>query len=660
MMKKITIKSKSLLLYNLFFIIASIIFYFLIPIMLNYPPNSINNAFEKTIDMGLTTIVQYSSIIIVAIIISNIYFVSQIKSVEKYKNYVDKEDEESKKKLEAIKKKCFSLPYKIYLIHATVPCIVLVLILLATGAKMSLTFRIFSLVFIFTIVLGLIAYIFSNNIFREILIELKNEKKYTGKLNLNYRSRVFLLFLPLFLLVLLFMMMTADMLLAKERGKLISDNYSTQFASQDYSILNNVEDIKENLKSIKKFNDDDTLFIISRDGVVYSDTDEEITDFFIKYTFNVAENGHTYGYYASWIQGSYILCTIDGVEYACGVMYETTSMSNYIFMINTVLILFAICLFFLWYFTKDISERVIVVSDNLSKISNREVLDYTQKLPVLSNDEMGELAMSFNKILDLEKEHASELKRNQEMLIEQERLSSLGQLIGGMAHNLKTPIMSISGASKAIENLINEYSESVSSSQVTVEDHHEIAKEMQTWNEKIRTYLEYMTEVINAAKGQAVSMNASSVNNFSLEELVARVQILMKQQLIHRGCNLELTIEADRNTSIVGEISALVQVIDNLIVNAMDAYGKNGGEIKLKINEDDKKIFIELKDFAGGISEKIKDKLFKQMITTKGKDGTGLGLYMCYSTIKGKFNGDMRFETTEGIGTTFFIELNKA
>ena len=55
----------------------------------------------------------------------------------------------------------------------------------------------------------------------------------------------------------------------------------------------------------------------------------------------------------------------------------------------------------------------------------------------------------------------------------------------------------------------------------------------------------------------------------------------------------------------------------------------------------------------------IKDKLFKEMITTKGKDGTGLGLYMCYSTIKGRFGGDLSFDSKEGIGTTFNITLNK-
>lgn len=640
MKKKMSIKVKSLLLYNLFFMIIAIGFNYLIPVMLNYPPNSINNAFEQTIDGGLTFITQYSAIIIVTIIISNIFFISQIKSVEKYEEYILKDDEESLAYLEKIKKKCFSLPNKIYLVHAMVPCLALTIILLVTGAKLSLTLRLVALIITFALVLGLIAYILSNNIFREILIELKNEKKYNSKWSLNYRGRMFILVVPLFLLIVLFMIITTDMLLAKERGDFISSNYSTQFAMQDYSNVDSVEAIKEKLNLIEKFSENDTKFIITRNGVIYSDNDEEITDFFIKYTFNVAENGHTYGYYASWVQGYYEICNIDGIVYACGVMYSTTSTDSNLFIINTGIILFVICLLFLLYFTKDMSERIVVVSENLAQISNQEILDYTEKIPVLSNDETGDLAMSFNKILDIE-------KHNQEMLIEKERLSSLGQLIGGMAHNLKTPIMSISGASRAIENLINEYQESVGNDLVTIDDHHEIAKEMNEWNEKIKMYLEYMTEVINTTKGQAVSMNASSVNEFTLEELVARVQILMKQQLMHRGCNLNLTIKAEKNTTIKGEISALVQVIDNLIINAMDAYGKNSGNIDFRINENESKVFMEVEDWAGGVSDTVKDKLFKQMITTKGKDGTGLGLYMCYSTIKGKFNGEMRFETKE-------------
>ena len=53
----------------------------------------------------------------------------------------------------------------------------------------------------------------------------------------------------------------------------------------------------------------------------------------------------------------------------------------------------------------------------------------------------------------------------------------------------------------------------------------------------------------------------------------------------------------------------------------------------------------------------VKEKLFKEMITTKGKNGTGLGLYMSYSTIRAHFNGDIKVESEKGKGTTFSIIL---
>ena len=253
----------------------------------------------------------------------------------------------------------------------------------------------------------------------------------------------------------------------------------------------------------------------------------------------------------------------------------------------------------------------------------------------------------------------TELTKAQDIMVEQERLSSLGQLIGGIAHNLKTPIMSIAGVVEGLTDLIKEYDESIDDPAVNKQDHHEIAKEMQDWVNKVKPYLSYMTEVIDAVKGQAVSMNASTMTNFTIKELITRTQLLMKNELKRRHCNLNLDITASDDTAISGEISALIQVIDNMIINAMDAYGDVPGNVDIKVREDDTKVYIDVADYAGGIPQKVQDKLFKEMITSKGKNGTGLGLYMSFSTIKGKFKGDIRFETEEGKGTTFFIELPK-
>lgn len=651
---------KGILLYNIFFIIAAIGFYFLIPMILNYPPNSINNEFEQSIDMGLKYDWQYTGIIAFAILVSNIYFINRIKVVDKYKLYIGKEDEKSKTELENIKRKCFSFPYQIYLVHAVFPSVSIALIMWLTGADMLLISRIVMLIFAFTLVLGLLAYIFSKGIFNEVLTKLGNRQKYKGRLNITFKEKIFLLFLPLLFVAILFSTITADTLLARERGDFIYENYNAQISAINYNEITSKEELIDSLKSIEKRSVDDVFFVMNNDEYIYKEQEDSgLDEFFRKYTFKVASNGHTYGYYASGIQGAYFIMEIDGIKCAAGVMYRTDSMESYFFLVYTVCALMLMCIFFLENFANDIGKQVASVSKNMDKIANEEKIDYNQKMPVVSNDELGDLVISFNKILDLENRHAEQMEKNQEILVEQERLSSLGQLIGGIAHNLKTPIMSISGASQAVRELVKEYDASIGNPQVTAEDHHEIAKEMNEWNDKIKIYLEYMTEIINAAKGQAVSMNASMVTEFTLEELVARVQILMKERLMHKACNLNLETTADKRTCINGEISAIVQVLNNLIMNAIDAYKGKAGEINLKLSEDDQKVYIVVEDFAGGIPEAVQQKLFKQMITTKGKDGTGLGLYMCYSTIRGKFNGEMSFKTEEGKGTQFLIELNK-
>lgn len=55
------------------------------------------------------------------------------------------------------------------------------------------------------------------------------------------------------------------------------------------------------------------------------------------------------------------------------------------------------------------------------------------------------------------------------------------------------------------------------------------------------------------------------------------------------------------------------------------------------------------------MSEEIQEKLFKEMVTTKGKNGTGLGLFMSASNIKAQFNGDIKFTSDQATGTTFNI-----
>ena len=309
-------------------------------------------------------------------------------------------------------------------------------------------------------------------------------------------------------------------------------------------------------------------------------------------------------------------------------------------------------------------EHVKKVEDN-DQIENIEL--YIKKIgkyfnieitSIFANEQFLGILVLFKDITQHTKDMQS-LKDNQSMLMEQERLASLGQMIGGIAHNLKTPIMSIAGASEGIKDLVNEFDASIGNPIVNDDDFHAIAGDMREWLDKINSYTEYMSDILTAVKGQAVNLSEQSQLDFTIGELFKRVNILMKHELKQAVVYLNMSMKIDENIIINGDVNSMVQVINNMISNSIQAYNgtpeQNIDMIAWK--NDNNNIVITIKDYGPGLPENVKKKLFKEMITTKGKNGTGLGLYMSYSTIRAHFNGDIKVESEEGKGTTFNIIL---
>lgn len=306
---------------------------------------------------------------------------------------------------------------------------------------------------------------------------------------------------------------------------------------------------------------------------------------------------------------------------------------------------------------KDAIEKTYVSSKTFSFETFIEPIDkyfIVEVSSIINNNVFLGVLVLFKDVTQHE-EDLQTIKNNQDMLIESERFASLGQMIGGIAHNLKTPIMSIAGATEALNDLITEYDASVGDPDVTNEDHHAIASDMRSWVEKVKTHTSYMSDIITAVKGQAISSDAAP-DTFTIEELMKHVTILMKHDLKNSLVELRSECLVDKNFKLYGNINALVQVIDNLISNAIQSYGgKPDNVIDFIIEKNDNNLVISIKDYGAGIPEDVQEKLFNSMITTKGKNGTGLGLFMSYSNIKAKFNGNITFESEVGKGSIFHV-----
>lgn len=175
--------------------------------------------------------------------------------------------------------------------------------------------------------------------------------------------------------------------------------------------------------------------------------------------------------------------------------------------------------------------------------------------------------------------------------------------------------------------------------------------------EKVDESMKRISKTIDSIRNQTRRNELNEKACFSIKKLLEGRYLIMNNFLTERACHLIINVEED--VKIFGFENELDRVISNLIKNSADAYQErsSGGEIKVSVQRKDRDCIIKIEDVAGGIKQNVADKLFVEMVSTKGSEGTGLGLFHSYQTIVGQFEGTMNFENKEGIGSIFTITL---
>lgn len=638
--------------------IIVLILMLIIPKILNYGPGTINTEFD--VQMSHISYNTQFFIIGMAVIVGIVLFTKfLLKDIDKwYKSPADKRYKD-KEKIKLIRKKCLTLPYIFYVFEILTPSVVTIIVLSLTGSHFNIMIaKIIILLASFSILLGVATFIFSKNLYDEILTKTYIEGSEIG-FRVSLRKRMFILVFPICLASIILTALVGYSGSVIEKEEVLYAVYN-QIVEEvfDKEYIYTKEEIISIAKNIELYDKEDTVFLVSNDKNVDIINGKKVSNFVIEYIFQISEqnNGRLYDSYGVDNQGVSIKLKVENGEYAyLGILYNIYSRTALVYLVVTASVLAIVSCMIIGIFGSSITNSLRQIYQGFKNISNNTKKETL--LPVVSNDEIGDLVIAFNDIQKLNNEQLEDIHNKQNMLIERERLASLGQMVGGIAHSLKTPIFSISGGVTELNDLVKEFDDSIGNPTVNNQDMHEIAKDMYTWLQKIRTQISYMSEVITTVKGQAVSLSGDDTVEFTISELFNHTQILMKHELQSALVTLNIINNVDNNTILKGNINSLVQVLNNLISNAIQAYKKEPNKsIDLLAEIKNNDILIKVKDYGPGIPENIKDKLFKEMITTKGKEGTGLGIFMSYSMIKAKFNGDIKFESSEK-GTEFIIYL---
>jgi len=218
------------------------------------------------------------------------------------------------------------------------------------------------------------------------------------------------------------------------------------------------------------------------------------------------------------------------------------------------------------------------------------------------------------------------------------RLAALGQFAAAIAHDIRTPLTSISLNVQILRRKLVDLSEDD-------REHLDIALE------ELARLDKSVAEILDFAK--PVKLAPQSIDVGELVETTARG---LSPVLSEKG--LALTCEADDELSVQGDPQRLRQVIVNLVGNAADA-SVSGGAVTLRAKPaNDSQIAIEIEDHGRGIQADDLPRIFEPFFTTR-PDGTGLGLSICQKVVRAH-GGDIQVRSTPGSGSTFTILLPAA
>jgi len=238
-------------------------------------------------------------------------------------------------------------------------------------------------------------------------------------------------------------------------------------------------------------------------------------------------------------------------------------------------------------------------------------------------------------------EKTEENSRKDRMLIHQARLAELGEMIGNIAHQWRHPLTRLSLLLQNIKAL----------------------------NKKNRLTPEKMTNMLDLANEQIFFMSDTIDNfkdfyrqgeekkHFTIEHAYTKVVEMIGHNLKHN--NITISYEKESPISIYGNQNEFSQVLLNLIINARDALLSNKTDkpmILIQAFQERDVHILKITDNAGGIPIEILEQVFEPYFSTKGDQGTGIGLYMVRTIIQDKFNGTVAVDNTD-TGAIFIIKI---
>ncbi len=256
-------------------------------------------------------------------------------------------------------------------------------------------------------------------------------------------------------------------------------------------------------------------------------------------------------------------------------------------------------------------------------------------------------------------DRTKELKQTMSQLVEAEKMSALGQLVAGVAHELNTPIgismTSVTQLQEDVNNLKDDYSKEKMTKNSFV-------NYLDNTEELIDLLLRSMvraSNLIKIFKTADIEGDQDDKVDFNVLEFI-NSSVIGLGSVLDQG-NYDVTIRCDESIFIFGYPMSFSLIVTSLISNSIIHGFKDSmeGEIVVDVSDRAESVLVIIEDNGCGMSEDVKDKIFDPFFTTNRSIGIGLGLHVLYNLVVKKFLGQVTCYSETGKGTRFAINFPK-
>ena len=249
-------------------------------------------------------------------------------------------------------------------------------------------------------------------------------------------------------------------------------------------------------------------------------------------------------------------------------------------------------------------------------------------------------------LLEEQRRRLEERQQAQDLLIRSESMAAIGTLVAGAAHELNNPLGAATSLVQSVQEMIEEDTAAqLEADRSAIVDHLAFS----------RKELQRAQEIVGSLLGLS-RQSQEYTEAVDLQTVVADALRVLYNRYKRYDVNIAEDYQEDL-PAIRGNFAQLGQVCLNLIQNAIEVLGESEGQITVRTYATAEKVVFECSDTGPGMSASVQQDIFKPFFTTKAPgEGTGLGLYISHEIVE-KHGGQIRVESVEGKGTTFWVEL---